>query len=155
MIQTNRQTHQYHTKYSFFSKFSTSLNKLPDHLNLPLLMACFNFGASMSISIRTLGLFVSIKISSIDIKLNYFKCFYLSKIDYSKSADKSESSGKSVIIAAVLAWNPGQALSWNPRHALHQREILSWIPRLFSIFVSRIPRKQQKSLPVHCNGVSS
>ena len=37
--------------------------------------------------------------------------------DYSKSADQSESSGKSVIIAAVLAWNPGQALSWNPRHA--------------------------------------
>ena len=22
-----------------------------------------------------------------------------------------------VIIAAVLAWNPGQALSWNPRNA--------------------------------------
>ena len=51
----------------------------------------------------------------------------------------------------VLAWNPRQALSWNPRHAKHQREILSWIPRLFSIFVSRIPRKQQNSLPVHCN----
>ena len=30
-------------------------------------------------------------------------------------------------------------------------QILSWIPRLFSIFVSRIPRKQQNSLPVHCN----
>ena len=28
---------------------------------------------------------------------------------------------------------------------------MSWIPRLFSIFVSRIPRKQQNSLPVHCN----
>ena len=28
---------------------------------------------------------------------------------------------------------------------------MSWIPRLFSIFVSRIPRKSAKSLPVHCN----
>ena len=28
---------------------------------------------------------------------------------------------------------------------------MSWIPRLFSVFVSRIPRKAAKSLPVHCN----
>ena len=56
-----------------------------------------------------------------------------------------------VSLFVLWAWNPGQALSWNPRHAKHQREILSWIPRLFSIFVSRIPRKAAKSLPVHCN----
>ena len=94
---------------------------------------------------------MSIKTISFDIKLNYFNFFYLYKNDYSKSADQPESSGKSVNIAAVLAWNPGQALSWSPRHAKHQREILSWIPQLFSIFVSRIPRKAAKSLPVHCN----
>ena len=33
---------------------------------------------------------------------------------------------------------------------LTSKEILSWIPQLFSIFVSRIPRKQPNSLPVHC-----
>ena len=54
-------------------------------------------------------------------------------------------------IAAVSVWNPGQALSWNPRHAQHQREILSCIPWLFAVFVSRIPSKQQNSLPMHCN----
>ena len=56
----------------------------------------------MSISIRTLGIFVSIKTISIDIKLIQFKFFCLFNIDHSKAADQSESSGKSVIIAAVL-----------------------------------------------------
>ena len=95
-------------------------------------------------SIRTLGFFVSIKTISIDIKLIQFKFFCLSNNDHSKSADQSEISGKSVTIAAVLAWNPGQALSWNPKHAQNQREILSWIPRVFSIFVTRIPRQAAK-----------
>ena len=83
----------------------------------------------MCISIRTLGFFVSIKTISIDIKLIQIKFFCLSNNDHLNSADQLESSGKSVIIAAVLAWNPGQALSRNPRHAQHQREFLSWIPR--------------------------
>ena len=47
-------------------------------------------------------------------------------------------------IAAVLAWNPGQVLSGNPRHAQHQKEILSWIQQLFSIFVIRMPRQAAK-----------
>ena len=69
----------------------------------------------MSFSISTLGFFVSIKRISIDIKLTQFNFFCLSNNDHSNSV---ESRGKSVIIAAVLAWNPGQALSWNPRHEL-------------------------------------
>ena len=102
------------------------------------------FGTSHKYLYLYFVIFVSIKTISIDTKLIQFKFFCLPNNDHLKSVDQSESSGKSVIIAAVLAWNPGQALSWNPRHAQQSMEILSWIPRLLSIFVSRIPRQAAK-----------
>ena len=115
--QTDKHTNITQTIRIFWSLVPV-LNKLPDHHNLPFFNDMLHFWYQSRVSLFVhLGFFVSIKTISFDIKLNHVKFFYLSKNDYSKSADQSESSGKSVIIAAVLAWNPGQALSWNPRHA--------------------------------------
>ena len=86
------QNEYYITQIFVFFSLVPVLKKLPDHQNLPFLMTCFKFGTSHEYLYSYIGIF-----------------------------RQSQSSGKNVILAALLAWNPGQALSWNPRHAQHQR----------------------------------
>ena len=114
MIQTNTPIlHNYSCFSVSFVSLVPVLNNLLDHHNLPLLRHAAILVPVNSISIRTLGFFVSIKTISIDTKLTFFKFFCLSN----NPSKPAESSGKSVIVAAVLAWNPRQALSLNPKFA--------------------------------------
>ena len=107
----------------------------------------------MIISNRTLRLFVSFKTIFIDLKLiwNWFNLSSncLSNNDHANwilfytNQRTNQRAPLSVTRAAVLAWKPGQALSWNPRHAATSKGMLVLESTTFLNF--RVPDSTKSS----------